>query len=146
MASARQDAPGALAQGYPKAARIRRRAEFNACYERGQRLHTRHFLLFLLPRQGGRPRTGMAVSRKVGNAVTRNHIKRLLRECFRLHAQALPLADLVAVAKRQAGEADLDLALVSGEILPMLGREFTSPAQGPRPRNGKTPALRRQAS
>ena len=105
---------------YPKAARVRRRAEFNACYERGRRLHSPHFLLFWLPGPEGRARTGMAVSRKVGDAVTRNRIKRLLREFFRLHAPALPAGDVVAVAKRHAGGAGLDLAAVTGELLPLL--------------------------
>lgn len=118
-----QDAPfpGSPA-GYPKEARIRRRAEFSACYERGRRLHSPHFLLFLLPGGQGRLRTGMAVSRKVGDAVTRNRLKRLLREFFRLHARALPCGDVVAVAKRHAGGARLDLAAVTGELLPLLER------------------------
>ena len=120
----RPEAQGAPFPGwpsrYPKEARVRRRAEFTVCYERGRRLHTTHFLLFLLPVAEGRSRTGMAVSRKVGNAVTRNRIKRLLREFFRLHACALPRGDVVAVAKRQAGEAGLDLATVTAELLPPL--------------------------
>ena len=111
--------PGGHA-GYPKGARVRRRAEFTACYKRGRRLHSPHFLLFLLPGAEGHARTGMAVSRKVGGAVTRNRIKRLLREFFRLHAGALPQGDVVAVAKRHAGEAGLDLAAVTGELLPLL--------------------------
>lgn len=126
MSPSRHDAGSAPSQGspagYPREARVRRRAEFTACYERGRRLHTTHFLLFLLPRPDGRARTGMAVSRKVGNAVTRNRVKRLLREFFRLHARALPPGDMVAVAKRQAGEAGLDLAQVTGELLPLLER------------------------
>lgn len=118
-----QDAPFAGGPAdYPKEARVRRKAEFSACYERGRRLHSPHFLLFLLPDAQGRSRTGMAVSRKVGDAVTRNRVKRLLREFFRLHARALPSGDLVAVAKRHAGAARLDLAAVTGELLPLLER------------------------
>lgn len=120
MVSLREETTSTFWPGYPKAARVRRKAEYDACYERGKRLHSSHFLLFLLPRPCGNPRTGIAVSRKVGNAVTRNRIKRLLRECFRLYAKELPCADLVAVAKRHAGEAGLDLALVSSEILSIL--------------------------
>ena len=118
--------------GYPKASRIRRRAEFTLCYERGRRLHSPHFLLFLMPGPAGR--TGMAVSRKVGNAVTRNRIKRLLREFFRLHAGALPSGDVVAVAKRQAGCAGLDLASVTAELLPLLSGRAGKSSRGPGPR------------
>lgn len=135
-----QDAPfSGGAASYPKEARVRRRPEFNACYERGRRLHSPHFLLFWLPGADDRARTGMAVSRKVGDAVTRNRVKRLLREFFRLHARALPAGDLVAVAKRHAGVARLDLAAVTGELLPLLERP-----RKPRGREGegrgRTPA------
>lgn len=116
--------------GYPKEARIRRGAEFTLCYERGRRLHSPHFLIFLLPGPEGRVRTGMAVSRKVGNAVTRNRIKRLLREFFRLHSRALPGGDVVAVARRQAGEARLDLAAVAGELLPLLEKRLRRKGPG----------------
>ena len=126
-------------RGYPKGARVRRRAEFTVCYEHGRRLDSAHFLLFLLPRADGHGRTGMAVSRKVGNAVMRNRVKRLLREFFRLHAEELPRADVVAVAKRHAGQAGLDLTAVTGELLPLLGARPPRAAQGPRAR-GRRPS------
>lgn len=126
--------------GYPKEVRIRRRAEFTVCYEHGRRLHSAHFLLFLLPRADGPGRTGMAVSRKVGNAVTRNRVKRLLREFFRLHAEALPRADVVAVAKRHAGQAELDLTTVTGELLPLLGGRSPRAAHGAHARGGRPSA------
>ena len=109
---------------FSRQVRVRRRSEFTACYERGKRYHTEHFILFVLPREcEGPSRTGMAVSRKVGNAVTRNRVKRLLREFFRLHMANLPSGvDVVAVAKRQAGEASLDLADVEAQFMPLLRR------------------------
>ena len=109
---------------YPRSHRLRRRSEFTACYEGGKRWHTEHFILFALPADAEEDgRTGMAVSRKTGNAVMRNRIKRLLREFFRLHVASLPQGvHLVAVAKRQAGKSRLDFASLEAELMPVMGR------------------------
>lgn len=101
-----------------------RRADYLACYDAGRRYHTRHFLLFvrLRPDTDGW-RLGTAVSRKMGGAVRRNRIKRVIREVFRLHTQELrgPL-DIVAVPKRHLDAKRIDLAMAEHEILPMFQR------------------------
>jgi ribonuclease P protein component len=57
-------------------------------------------LIYALPNELGHPRVGFSVSRKVGNAVRRNRIRRLLRETFRLMQFDFPRGyDLVIVAK-----------------------------------------------
>jgi ribonuclease P protein component len=64
-------------------------------------------------------RLGITVTRKVGNAVRRNRIKRLVREWFRCRQQELSPCDLVVIAKRdfpqratqQQVAIDLDLGL-----------------------------------
>lgn len=78
--------------------------EFERCFTQGQRVSGRFFRLHVLPAE--KPRLGLAVSRKVDpNAVGRNRIKRTARETFRTSRDAVPCADLVLVAKREATTA-----------------------------------------
>ena len=72
----------------------------------------------------GSPRLGLAATRRLGKAVWRNRVKRLLREFFRRHKTALPNKDLVIMAKK--GAAALDYHQVEEE----LGRLLLSRAQG----------------
>ena len=62
--------------------RLRKRREFEECYAAGVRVSGRHLQLFLLP-PGPIPRLGISVPRRVGEAVTRNLLRRRVRELFR---------------------------------------------------------------
>jgi ribonuclease P protein component len=96
--------------------RLKRRSEFRAVQERGRKHHTPHFLVMVLPRgDDGPPRIGVTVTRKVGNAVQRNRVKRLVREVFRRNRERFPRGcDVVWIAK--AGAPDLDYDAVLGEL------------------------------
>jgi len=78
-----------------------RRSEFLAATRKGRRYTTRYYLVFLRANQMNRPRLGIVASKKVGNAVKRNFLKRRLREFFRLHKSRLPPGtDMVVVVKK----------------------------------------------
>ncbi|MEO8349278.1 MAG: ribonuclease P protein component [Acidobacteriota bacterium] len=62
--------------------RLRKRREFEECYASGVRVSGRHLQLFFLP-PGARPRLGISVPRRVGEAVMRNLLRRRVRELFR---------------------------------------------------------------
>ncbi len=83
--------------------RIRKRQEFLDVTQNGQKYYTPHFIVFLKPNPQGLLRLGVTVSRRVGKAVKRNRVKRLLREFFRLHKYQLPKGhDIVIIAKPKA--------------------------------------------
>ena len=59
---------------------------------------------FALPNEAGSPRLGIAASQKIGNAVTRNRAKRLVRELFRSH-KPLTAIDIVIIPRREMLDA-----------------------------------------
>ena len=101
--------PERLGQAFPGTARLRTRSDFRRVLTRGVRIHTRNFILYVLHTPEKSSRLGVTVSRKVGNAVARNRIKRCVREAFRLDIQAMDETfDLVVIAKNpRKGEAKL---------------------------------------
>ncbi|HWH13257.1 MAG TPA: ribonuclease P protein component [Miltoncostaeaceae bacterium] len=110
--------------------RITRSRDFDAVYRRGRSAAGRHLVVHLFPREGGDagpPRLGLSVSRRVGGAVERNRLKRVIREQWAQHAAGLPPdSDVVVVARPGAGEylaerGSAALGARLGELLARLG-------------------------
>ena len=90
-----------------KRRRLSRSGEFERVYREGRSHASRHLVVYSFPRgEGdGDARLGVSAGRKLGGAVERNRIKRLLREAFWAHAEELSDGhDFVIVARPEAGE------------------------------------------
>ena len=84
-------------------------------------------------------RLGTAVTKKVGTAVVRNRIKRLVREFFRLHQNKIQIPmDIVVVPKRRIDAKHLNLEAVKKELLPLLALCARRGIHNNGPRNLKT--------
>ena len=78
-----------------------RKPDFVRVTQAGRRRGSRFFLVYGLDRGDLDPaRLGITVTRKVGNAVRRNRIKRLVREWFRQRSESMTGLDVVVIAKR----------------------------------------------
>ena len=83
--------------------RLHRKLEFSTVIQQGRRLSSSGVTVWIFqhPKSTAEPRLGFAVSRFYGNAVARNHLKRLLREIFRLNKPQLPPGvDMVFSARK----------------------------------------------
>lgn len=67
----------------------------------GRKVHTAHFVVCLFSRGDAEaPRLGVTVTRKIGGAVQRNRVKRVVREVFRCNRELFPVGcDVVLIAK-----------------------------------------------
>jgi ribonuclease P protein component len=86
--------------------RLSRSAEFERVYRQGRSTANRQLVLYTFANPATeRPRLGLSVSRKVGGAVQRNQVKRLLREAFdQLEGELASGQDIVVVARPDARE------------------------------------------
>lgn len=86
--------------------RLSRSRDFEAVYRHGRSFASRYLVLYWFDRQEGEPRLGLAVPKSLGSAVTRNRLKRQLREAWRAGLERVPSGrDYVLVARPGLPEA-----------------------------------------
>jgi ribonuclease P protein component len=108
---------------FPKNEKILNRADFVKLNRSGKRLYTKHFTLIIKQNGQGVTRLGVTVSKKTGNAVQRNRVKRLIREFFRLNKKQFPQGyDIVIVAKKDASY--LDFWKIKAEVGIVFDKKF----------------------
>jgi ribonuclease P protein component len=106
--------------------RLLKASEFTRVFKQGRRLSLPEFTLAYRVRlsRDGRsypPRLGLSVSRKVGDAVRRNLIKRRLREIFRLNQHNFaPGCELVVIPRKEA--VDLSYKELETRVMSLLER------------------------
>ena len=101
---------------FTKADRILKRHEFIALSTTGRKIQNEHFIAVFAPNQHGRSRIGITVTKKIGPAVKRNRIKRIVREYFRLNRHNLKGNwDINLIAKKRGVEFSTEQAYRSLE-------------------------------
>lgn len=107
---------------YLKEYRIRTSRDYKEVKKMGCKLYTPHFVLFIKKNGCDHPRLGVTVSRRVGNAVTRNRVKRYIKEFFRTNKQNLYHYDYSIIARNRANilfydDIDRELSILIGNTV-----------------------------
>jgi ribonuclease P protein component len=99
---------------FKKKDKILKRREFLQLKRCGKRIQDRNFIIIYSDGRYEKSRIGITVSKKLGNAVKRNKIKRLIRENFRMNRDKIAeFMDINVIAKKKAGEISADMVFKS---------------------------------
>ncbi|QDP42027.1 ribonuclease P protein component [Radiobacillus deserti] len=103
-----------------KAYRMKKNEEFQLVFKKGKSFANRQLVLYYLPKDNQEHfRIGLSVSKKVGNAVERNQIKRYIRQAFlELEDQVQPHYDLIIIARKPV--LDMDFHQVKNSLMHVL--------------------------
>ncbi|WP_054695879.1 ribonuclease P protein component [Geotalea toluenoxydans] len=116
--------PNNTRNSFTKDERLLKRSQFLHVSDAGKKIHTAHFIILGLV-SADLTKIGITVSRKVGNAVCRNRIRRLVREFYRLNKQHFAVAYYNIIAKR--GAEQLNYQQVCRELANALERLYIKP-------------------
>lgn len=107
--------------------RLKKSWEFQRTYKKGKKYWDTYFVIYICKTQLHQTRLGITVSKKVGNSVQRNRVKRLIREAFRsLKSKLQPRYDIVVVGRPAAYGLSGQQAQASLQRLFRRASSFTS--------------------
>lgn len=114
-------------EGFSRDDRLRKRREFEECYASGVRVSGRHIQVFLLAAAGpsARTRLGISVPRRVGRAVSRNRVRRRLREIFRRTRTLFGAATVSVVVNARPSASGATFQELSADYAATVGRALS---------------------
>jgi len=113
------DVPRRRDQRFTPDNKLRTTKAFDLVFKEGRKKVRPSLILFYRPIESSDSRLGLAVSRKVGNAVRRNIVRRRLRELIRLHKAAFAAPHDIVIVGR-AGAAEMPRAQLAADLLGAL--------------------------
>jgi len=85
---------------------LKKPSEFSKVYKRGKSYADKNIVIYYMPTQLGMTRVGFSISKKVGNAVVRNRVRRFIKESLRVNFKNIGSCDLVFVARVRSSQVD----------------------------------------
>jgi len=110
---------------FPSSLRLRKRAEYLKLKDSAHKFASRGILVVWQENHLAYARLGVTVSKKVGCAVTRNRVKRFVRETFRKNRSLIPAVDLNVIARSES--AKMDFSYMQQELLKAFNHIGISP-------------------